>query len=74
MQACTEMVMPMASNKESIFTRYEWSFEDFSASCENEYKILPRPNWITSEFGGHVGYQFLIYINKYSVCIFSCLQ
>ncbi|KAI5425384.1 uncharacterized protein LOC127125605 [Lathyrus oleraceus] len=52
-QACTEMVMPMASNKESIFTRYEWSFEDFSASCENEYKILPRPNWITSEFGGH---------------------
>ncbi|XP_004494225.1 uncharacterized protein [Cicer arietinum] len=53
-QACTEMIMPLDSNnKESIFPESEWSYKDRSSYCKFEYNVVPRPNWITSEFGGH---------------------
>lgn len=53
-QACTEMIMPQGSNnKESIFPISKWEYEDRVTSCKNVYGVLPRPNWITTEFGGH---------------------
>ncbi|CAN1277486.1 Lysosomal Pro-X carboxypeptidase [Linum perenne] len=51
-QACTEMVMPQgASDDESIFPVSTWS--PYNSSCDTDYDIFPRSNWITTEFGGH---------------------
>ncbi|WOG98278.1 hypothetical protein DCAR_0417619 [Daucus carota subsp. sativus] len=53
-QACTEMVMPTdGSNEESIFPVSEPSYKDWAESCHDYYGVWPRPNWITTEFGGH---------------------
>ncbi|XP_059646614.1 uncharacterized protein LOC132293252 [Cornus florida] len=53
-QACTEMIMPTeGSNEESIFPASEWNYNDRARYCKAAYNIEPRPNWITTEFGGH---------------------
>ncbi|CAN0917702.1 Lysosomal Pro-X carboxypeptidase [Linum grandiflorum] len=53
-QACTEMVMPMSCDKEtSMFPPYEFSYSDFREDCWSSFKVLPRPRWVTTEFGGH---------------------
>ncbi|WJX84863.1 lysosomal Pro-Xaa carboxypeptidase [Trifolium repens] len=52
-QACTEMIMPLGSSKESIFPEFKWSVNDRSSYCKFAYNVVPRTNWITSEFGGH---------------------
>ncbi|KEH24168.1 lysosomal pro-X carboxypeptidase-like protein [Medicago truncatula] len=53
-KACSEMIMPEgASSKESIFPESKWSVKDRNAYCKFAYNVVPRPNWITSEFGGH---------------------
>jgi lysosomal Pro-X carboxypeptidase len=50
------MIMPTdGNNKESIFPASEWHYEDRVAYCKFHFDIEPRPNWITTEFGGHVG-------------------
>ncbi|KAK7330920.1 hypothetical protein VNO77_25126 [Canavalia gladiata] len=52
-QACTEMVMPMSSNKESsMFPPYEYNYSSFQEECFMEFGVKPRPKWITTEFGG----------------------
>lgn len=55
MQACTEMIMPTGGNtEESIFPASEWHYENRVSYCKNMFEIEPRPNWITTEFGGKV--------------------
>lgn len=53
-QACTEMVMPMSSNRDSsMFPEWEYNSTSYSEECWNEFGVIPRPTWITTEFGGH---------------------
>ncbi|KAL8250930.1 hypothetical protein R6Q59_034623 [Mikania micrantha] len=53
-QACTEMVMPMSSNKNSsMFPEWDYNFTSYAEECQNEFGVTPRPTWITTEFGGH---------------------
>ncbi|KAK2987416.1 hypothetical protein RJ640_020613 [Escallonia rubra] len=53
-QACTEMVMPTDGNdNESIFPASEWIYSDRVRFCKANFNVVPRPNWITNEFGGH---------------------
>ncbi|KAK9921383.1 hypothetical protein M0R45_029894 [Rubus argutus] len=53
-QACTEMIMPTSgNNEESIFPASEWQYKNRASYCKMTYGIEPRPNWITTEFGGH---------------------
>lgn len=53
-QACTEMIMPTdGNNAESIFPASEWDYNERAQLCEASFGIQPRPNWITTEFGGH---------------------
>ncbi|KAK4776132.1 hypothetical protein SAY87_024093 [Trapa incisa] len=53
-QACTEMVLPTSGNTaESLFPASEYSYENWRAFCESYFEVEPRPNWITTEFGGH---------------------
>lgn len=53
-QACTEMVMPMSSSRNSsMFPSYDYNYTSFEEWCLSEFNVKPRPNWITTEFGGH---------------------
>ncbi|XP_031128116.1 lysosomal Pro-X carboxypeptidase-like [Ipomoea triloba] len=53
-QTCTEMIMPMdGNNKDSIFPASEWDYNESVQFCKEAFNIEPRPNWITTEFGGH---------------------
>ncbi|KAI6695038.1 hypothetical protein NL676_022748 [Syzygium grande] len=52
-QACTEMVMPMSSSPDaSMFPTYNFNFSAFQDKCWTDYKVIPRPRWITTQFGG----------------------
>ncbi|KAH6796789.1 Serine carboxypeptidase S28 family protein [Perilla frutescens var. hirtella] len=52
-QACTEMVMPTATSRNSMFPAYSYNYTDYEEWCLENYHIKPRPTWITTEFGGH---------------------
>ncbi|KAK2655606.1 hypothetical protein Ddye_008658 [Dipteronia dyeriana] len=53
-QACTEMIMPTSgNNKESMFPASEYDYNDRATFCKSMFDIEPRPNWITTEFGGY---------------------
>ncbi|CAK9159866.1 unnamed protein product [Ilex paraguariensis] len=48
------MVMTIGgNNQESIFPASESNYGDQAKSCEEYYGVVPRPHWITTEFGGH---------------------
>ncbi|XP_005074170.1 lysosomal Pro-X carboxypeptidase [Mesocricetus auratus] len=52
-QSCTEMVMPFCANGvDDMFESYVWDFERFSDDCFNQWGVKPRPNWITTLYGG----------------------
>ncbi|XP_075707502.1 lysosomal Pro-X carboxypeptidase [Rhinoderma darwinii] len=52
-QACTEMVMPFCSDGVTdMFEPQTWNFEAFSDECYKQWGIRPRPEWITSMYGG----------------------
>ncbi|KAL3526925.1 hypothetical protein ACH5RR_011581 [Cinchona calisaya] len=53
-QACTEMVMPLASSKESsMFPAFDYNYTDDEEGCWIAFNVKPRPTWISTEFGGH---------------------
>nr|GMC84404.1 lysosomal Pro-X carboxypeptidase-like [Ipomoea batatas] len=48
------MIMPIdGNNKDSIFPASEWDYNERAQFCKEAFNIEPRPNWITTEFGGH---------------------
>ncbi|KAL0461883.1 UNVERIFIED_CONTAM: Lysosomal Pro-X carboxypeptidase [Sesamum latifolium] len=53
-QACTEMVMPTSSSKNaSMFPAYDFNYTSNDEWCWENYRVKPRPAWISTEFGGH---------------------
>ncbi|PON92157.1 Peptidase S [Trema orientale] len=53
-QACTEMIMPMSSGRDSsMFPTYDFNFSSYQEQCWRDFGVKPRPRWITTEFGGH---------------------
>lgn len=53
-QACTEMVMPMSSSRDlSMFPTYDYSYSSYLEECRKDFSVEPRPQWITTQFGGH---------------------
>lgn len=53
-QACTEMVMPLTCSNESMFPPSAFEYKEFADECTRKYGVMPRPHWITTEFGGSV--------------------
>ncbi|XP_055811631.1 uncharacterized protein LOC129881449 isoform X2 [Solanum dulcamara] len=58
-QACTEMVMPTGgNNKESIFPRSEWDYNERAQICKLAFGVEPRPNWnierVLKRFGSNI--------------------
>ncbi|GMP63864.1 hypothetical protein CsSME_00025375 [Camellia sinensis var. sinensis] len=51
-QACTEMVMPMTCSNESMFSPSSFNYKEFADNCKEKYGVMPRPHWITTEYGG----------------------
>ncbi|CAK9187663.1 unnamed protein product [Ilex paraguariensis] len=53
-QACTEMIMPLSSSKDtSMFSPYDYNYTSNQEWCWKNFHVKPRPSWITTEFGGH---------------------
>ncbi|GMY24993.1 lysosomal Pro-X carboxypeptidase isoform X2 [Fagus crenata] len=52
LKACTEMVMPMTCSNESMFPPSGFDYKEFVQQCMKRYGVLPRPHWITTEYGG----------------------
>jgi len=58
--------MPMSSNPHtSMFPRYDFDLSADKEYCRTEYKVNPRPEWITTEFGGKVRRHCDIYLFIY---------
>ncbi|KAF6169974.1 hypothetical protein GIB67_034366 [Kingdonia uniflora] len=55
-QSCTEMVMPITCSKESMFPPDTFDYKEFNEQCVKQYGVIPRPHWITTEYGGNVSY------------------
>ncbi|XP_037378946.1 lysosomal Pro-X carboxypeptidase isoform X2 [Talpa occidentalis] len=52
-QACTEMVMPFCSDGfTDMFEPHEWNLKEFSEECFKQWRVRPRPSWITTLYGG----------------------
>ncbi|KAK8942817.1 hypothetical protein KSP39_PZI009564 [Platanthera zijinensis] len=52
-QSCTEMVMPIeCMGNEQMFEAYPFNFTDYTSWCKALFNVVPRPHWITTEYGG----------------------
>lgn len=54
------------NNKESILPESLWNYDNRVTACKLVYDVVPRPNWITTEFGGHVGISFRMLSHHWS--------
>ncbi|KAJ9178021.1 hypothetical protein P3X46_009941 [Hevea brasiliensis] len=52
-QTCTEIVMPMGRGNETMFEAEPFDMEDYTKECVDDFGVVPRLHWITTEFGGH---------------------
>jgi len=53
-QTCTEIVIPLSPYPNgTIFAPHVFDLKNYSEKCKSLYGVLPRANWITTEFGGH---------------------
>ncbi|KAJ8768306.1 hypothetical protein K2173_021246 [Erythroxylum novogranatense] len=75
-QACTEMVMPMTCSERSMFPTSTYDYKEFADRCLKTYGIMPRPHWITTEFGGKVRFLLHFHLSSYAslVEVLSCVQ
>ncbi|KAI5666471.1 hypothetical protein M9H77_16324 [Catharanthus roseus] len=53
-QTCSEMVMPIGrDSNDTMFESEPFDLKDFMDGCNTEYGVVPRPHWITTNYGGH---------------------
>ncbi|XP_021729487.1 lysosomal Pro-X carboxypeptidase-like isoform X2 [Chenopodium quinoa] len=54
-QTCSEMVMPVVrgTSKLSMFPPQKFSIQEFIQKWKKKYNVVPRPHWITTNYGGH---------------------
>ncbi|KAK8961653.1 hypothetical protein KSP40_PGU002214 [Platanthera guangdongensis] len=51
---CTEMVMPIGcTGREQMFETSPFNLTNYMSWCKTLFNVLPRPHWITTEYGGH---------------------
>lgn len=42
-----------------MFPEFNYNYTEYKEGCWEDFKVIPRPTWITTEFGGHVSdFQF----------------
>ncbi|XP_002523750.2 lysosomal Pro-X carboxypeptidase [Ricinus communis] len=53
-QTCTEMVFPIGYGyNETMFQPSPFDINNYTEACVQVFGIKPRPQWATTEFGGH---------------------
>jgi len=72
------MVMPMGSggNDDSLFQKMPYNPTEYIESCQAKFNVTRRPHWITTEFGGHVSFQyssFSIYVMKLTLHAYNLI-
>lgn len=74
MQTCSEMVIPVGrGSNDTMFQAAPFDAKKFSKECKESYGVYPRPNWVTTYYGGHVStFFFLQYIFIY-ILMLSCM-
>ena len=61
-KTCTEMVMPIGHGaNDSMFQAWPFDLNNHTKTCQDLFGVTPRPQWITTEFGGHVGFCFFLF-------------
>lgn len=49
--------MPIGrSSNDTMFQGSPFNLTAFSDDCKRAFGVIPRPHWITTEFGGHVSF------------------
>ncbi|OMO90293.1 Peptidase S28 [Corchorus olitorius] len=52
-QRCSEMAMPIGIGNGTMFEPIPFNLSIYKEQCESFYGVPPRPNWVTSYYGGH---------------------
>ncbi|XP_021692132.2 uncharacterized protein LOC110673333 [Hevea brasiliensis] len=53
-QTCTQLVLPIGYGNETMFEPPEpFDIKSYIKDCLDVFGIVPRPHWMTTEFGGH---------------------
>lgn len=66
--------MPVSSNSNtSMFPAFDYDYSADEEYCYNSYHVIPRPTWITTEFGGHVRQLFVQLLYAYE-SISNCIS
>ncbi|XP_062105188.1 uncharacterized protein LOC133816882 [Humulus lupulus] len=52
-QTCSEIVIPIGIDNNTMFEAEPFNVEDFIEGCNEIYGVPPRPHWVTSYYGGH---------------------
>lgn len=57
-QTCTEMVIPLGVNTNDTMFQFDpFDLNKHASECQEAFGVTPRPNWIATNFGGHVSFQ-----------------
>ncbi|WCJ41673.1 Lysosomal Pro-X carboxypeptidase [Euphorbia peplus] len=52
-QTCTELVMPIGHERNTMFQFDPFDMENFTKECFKLFGVLPQPHWVTTYYGGH---------------------
>ncbi|KAF3455138.1 hypothetical protein FNV43_RR05586 [Rhamnella rubrinervis] len=52
-QTCSEMVIPIGRNNDTMFPPDPFDLNEYIKSCNASYGVPPRPHWVTTYYGGH---------------------
>ncbi|KAG6570833.1 Lysosomal Pro-X carboxypeptidase, partial [Cucurbita argyrosperma subsp. sororia] len=52
-QKCSEMVMPIGTDNDTMFPTYTFDLRSFINHCNQLYGVSPRPHWVTTYYGGN---------------------
>ncbi|KAL6199820.1 hypothetical protein ACLB2K_029602 [Fragaria x ananassa] len=52
-QTCSDMVIPINVSNDTMFPPYKFDIDEYTKDCIATYGVPPRPNWVTTYFGGH---------------------
>ncbi|KAL6312812.1 hypothetical protein AAG906_022540 [Vitis piasezkii] len=62
---CTEMVMPIGhGNNDTMFQAWPFDLNNHTKTCQDLFGVTPIPHWITTEFGGHVSFDFFLFYSS----------
>ncbi|XP_058004171.1 uncharacterized protein LOC110652772 isoform X2 [Hevea brasiliensis] len=52
-QTCSEMVIPIGRGNDTMFPPEPFDLQSYIQDCKDLYGVPPRPNWVTTYYGGH---------------------